>query len=74
MDDLLTDFIAETRETLQAVAGDGMQIMASAGYAAESRMNRILRDSRLYTFGEGANEMLRDQIAKDMGLLEGQAR
>lgn len=46
-------------ETLQAVAGEGMQIMASAGYAAESAMNRILRDSRLYTFGEGANEMLR---------------
>jgi alkylation response protein AidB-like acyl-CoA dehydrogenase len=55
-------------ETLQAVASDGMQIMASAGYAAESRMNRILRDSRLYTFGEGANEMLRDQMAREMGL------
>ena len=55
-------------EALQSVASDGMQIMASAGYAAESRMNRIFRDSRLYTFGEGANEMLRDQIAKSMGL------
>ena len=56
-------------ETLQSVAGDGMQILASTGYASESPMNRILRDSRLYTFGEGANEMLRDQVARDMGLL-----
>ncbi len=56
-------------ETLQAVASDGMQILASSGYAAESPMNRILRDSRLYTFGEGANEMLRDQIARAMGLV-----
>lgn len=55
-------------ETLQSVAQDGMQIMASAGYASESRMSRILRDSRLYTFGEGANEMLRDQMAREMGL------
>jgi alkylation response protein AidB-like acyl-CoA dehydrogenase len=56
-------------EALQSVAADGMQIMASAGYAAESAMNRILRDSRLYSFGEGANEMLRDQIAREMGLV-----
>ncbi len=54
-------------ETLQSVAQDGMQVMASAAYAAESRMGRILRDSRLYTFGEGANEMLRDQMAREMG-------
>ncbi len=55
-------------ETLQYVAGEGMQILASSGYADESPMNRIFRDSRLYTFGEGANEMLRDQVAREMGL------
>ncbi len=55
-------------ETLQSVSSDGMQIMGSTGYAAESPMNRIFRDSRLYTFGEGANEMLRDQVAREMGL------
>lgn len=55
-------------ETLQAVTSDGMQILASSGYAEESAMNRIFRDSRLYTFGEGANEMLRDQVAREMGL------
>ncbi len=57
-------------ETLAAVAAEGMQILASTGYASESRMNRILRDSRLYLFGEGANDMLRDQMAREMGIAE----
>lgn len=55
-------------ETLRDVADAGMQILASAGYAAESDMQRLWRDSRLYTFGEGANEVLRDSIAREMGL------
>ncbi|MBU8541062.1 acyl-CoA dehydrogenase family protein [Falsiroseomonas tokyonensis] len=55
-------------ETLRDVADAGMQIMASAGYSAESDMQRLWRDSRLYTFGEGANEVLRDTIAREMGL------
>lgn len=55
-------------ETLRDVADAGMQIMASAGYAAGSDMQRLWRDSRLYTFGEGANEVLRDSIARDLGL------
>ncbi|WP_439598660.1 acyl-CoA dehydrogenase family protein [Falsiroseomonas sp.] len=55
-------------EALRDVADAGMQIMASAGYSAESDMQRLWRDSRLYTFGEGANEVLRDSIAREMGL------
>ena len=55
-------------ETLRDVADAGMQILASAGYAAESDMQRLWRDSRLYTFGEGANEVLRDSIARELGL------
>jgi alkylation response protein AidB-like acyl-CoA dehydrogenase len=55
-------------ECLQFVADHGMQMMASAGYAAESDMNRYWRDARLLTFGEGANEMLRDLIAREMDL------
>jgi alkylation response protein AidB-like acyl-CoA dehydrogenase len=57
-------------ETLRDVTDAGMQILASAGYAAESDMQRLWRDSRLYTFGEGANDVLRDSIARDMGLGE----
>jgi len=55
-------------ETLQYVARHGMQIMASAGYAEESAMQRILRDSTLYTFGEGSNEIQRELIARELGL------
>lgn len=55
-------------ETLQYVTHHGMQMMASTAYAAESDLARHWRDARLYTFGEGTNEMLRDLIAKEMGL------
>jgi alkylation response protein AidB-like acyl-CoA dehydrogenase len=55
-------------EALQYVARQGMQIMASAGYAAESDMQRIFRDATLYTFGEGTNEIQRELIARELGL------
>lgn len=55
-------------ETLQYVTHHGMQMMASAAYAEESDLSRHWRDARLYTFGEGTNEMLRDLIAREMGL------
>lgn len=55
-------------ECLQYVTHHGMQILASAGYAAESDMQRYWRDARLYSFGEGTNEILRDLVAREMGL------
>ncbi len=55
-------------ECLQFVTHHGMQILASAGYSAESDMQRLWRDARLYTFGEGSNEIQRDIIAREMGL------
>lgn len=55
-------------ECLQYVTHHGMQIMASAGYAAESDMQRFWRDARLYTFGEGTSEVMRDLVAREMGL------
>jgi alkylation response protein AidB-like acyl-CoA dehydrogenase len=55
-------------ECLQFVTDGGMQITASAGYAAESDIGRLWRDARLYSFGEGANEILRDGVAREMGL------
>lgn len=55
-------------EALQYVTHHGMQMMASVAYVAESDMNRYWRDARLLTFGEGANEMLRDLVAREMGL------
>ena len=55
-------------ETLKSVTEDGMQIMASAGYSVDSNMQRYWRDARLYSFGEGSNEILLDLIALNMGL------
>ena len=55
-------------ETLQFVTDHGMQLMASAGYSADSDMQRYWRDARLYSFGEGANEIHRDLIARELGL------
>jgi len=58
-------------ETLKRVTEHGMQIMASAGYASESDMNRYWRDARLYSFGEGSSEILLDLISADMGVGRG---
>jgi alkylation response protein AidB-like acyl-CoA dehydrogenase len=55
-------------ECLQYVTHHGMQLLASTGYAIESDMQRLWRDSGLYTFGEGANEIQRDIIAREAGL------
>lgn len=55
-------------ETLRFVTEHGMQILASAGYAVESPMQRYWRDARLYTFGEGTSEIQREIIAKTIGL------
>lgn len=55
-------------ETLQFISEQAMQLFASQGYSIESDIQRIWRDSRLYTFGEGTNEIQRDFIARKMGL------
>jgi len=59
---------AVATDMLQFVTHHGMQLMASAGYAAESPMQRYWRDSRLYTFGEGTNEVQKELIARALGL------
>ena len=55
-------------EMLCDVSDAGMRVMASAGYAMESDMQRHWRDSRLLTFGEGANDIQLSIIAKELGL------
>lgn len=55
-------------ETFQYVTREGMQIMASSGYAMESDMQRMWRDAGLFTFGEGTSEIQRNLIAREMGL------
>jgi alkylation response protein AidB-like acyl-CoA dehydrogenase len=55
-------------EALEYVTTQGMQIQASFGYSTESDIQRHWRDARLYTFGEGTNELQRDLIAREIGL------
>ncbi len=55
-------------EALQFVTDHGMQLLGSAGYSDDSDMQRYWRDARLYSFGEGANEIHRDLIARELGL------
>tara|TARA_Y100000739_G_C20560560_1_gene442860 strand:+ start:108 stop:1253 length:1146 start_codon:yes stop_codon:yes gene_type:complete len=53
-------------ETLNFVTDAGMQILAGAGYDLDTEMQRIWKDGRLYTFGEGTNEIQRNIIAKEI--------
>jgi len=55
-------------EALQYVTQHGMQTLASAGYIAGNEMQRLWRDARLYSFGEGSNEIQRNIIARELGL------
>ena len=55
-------------EALQYVTHHGMQILASNGYHADSDMARVWRDARLYSFGEGSNEIQRGIVARALGL------
>lgn len=55
-------------EAFQYVTREGMQIMASHGYALDSDMQRMWRDAGLFTFGEGTSEIQRNLIAREMGL------
>ena len=57
-------------EMFQFVTDRGMQILASAGYACDSPMQMHWRNARLYSTGEGANEIQREIIARDMELVE----
>ncbi|MDA0262440.1 MAG: acyl-CoA dehydrogenase family protein [Proteobacteria bacterium] len=50
-----------------ACADLGMRVMAGAGYV-EGDMQRLYRDSRAHTIGGGTSDVLRNVIAKRMGL------
>jgi len=56
-------------EMFQFVTDRGMQVLASAGYASDNPMQMHWRNARLYSIGEGANEIQREIIARTMGLI-----
>jgi alkylation response protein AidB-like acyl-CoA dehydrogenase len=51
-------------EMAEKVARDAIQILGSYGYSSEYPVERIYRDARLMTIGEGTSEIQRMVIAK----------
>ena len=51
-----------------------LQFWGGAGYLWESRVSRMLRDSRLVAIGGGANEVQMAIICKELGILPGKRK
>lgn len=70
-DDALADISMAklfSSETYAKVANMGMQIFGAYGYSMEYPMQRHFRDSRSATVAAGSSQMLRNLIARSMGL------
>lgn len=53
-------------ETAEKVCRNAIQIFGGYGYSREYAVERIYRDARLMTIGEGTSEILRIVIARDL--------
>lgn len=58
-------------EMYNRIAYQGMQIHGGLGYTMETDMQLHLRDARLMTIGGGSSEIMRNIIAKELGLPQG---
>ncbi len=54
-------------ETAERVCRNAIQILGSSGYSSEFPVERMYRDARLMTIGEGTSEILRTVIARRLG-------
>ncbi|OGU12721.1 MAG: acyl-CoA dehydrogenase [Ignavibacteria bacterium GWB2_35_12] len=55
-------------ECANSICDEASRVMASYGYAMEYPMQRYLRDARFTLIGGGTNEILKINIAKELGL------
>ncbi|MBT6429285.1 MAG: acyl-CoA dehydrogenase, partial [Rhodospirillaceae bacterium] len=46
-----------------------LQFWGGQGYMAENRISRVFRDMKLVSIGGGANEVMQQIVAKEMGIL-----
>ena len=46
-----------------------LQFWGGQGFMAENRISRVFRDMKLVSIGGGANEVMLQIVAKDMGIL-----
>ena len=58
-------------EMLNRAAYTGMQVCGGIGYSMESNMQLHFRNARLGTIGAGSSEVMRNVIAKDLGIAQG---
>lgn len=57
-----------TAQLANRVADEALQIHGGAGYMAEYEVSRIFRDMRLNRVGAGTDEIMKEIIAKELGL------
>lgn len=57
-----------TTEAYSRVADEGMQILGGYSMTPDFPMERHYRDARIMRIGGGANEVMKNSIAKDLGL------
>ncbi len=58
-----------TAQMANRVADEALQIHGGAGYMDEYEVSRIWRDTRLNRVGAGTDEIMKEVIAKELGLL-----
>ncbi|MDX1587543.1 MAG: acyl-CoA dehydrogenase family protein [Oleiphilaceae bacterium] len=55
-------------EVAESVTREAVQIFGGMGYMREARVERLARDARLLAIGGGTTEIMKELIAKQMGL------
>jgi acyl-CoA dehydrogenase len=58
-------------EACNSIAFEGLQIHGGFGYTMDSDMQLIMRDARIMSIGGGASEIMRNMIARELGLPKG---
>ena len=53
-------------ETAIEVTNDALQIFGSAGYSPNRPLERMVRDARMFTIGEGTAQILRTVMASQL--------
>jgi len=53
--------------TLEAVAGEAVQIFGGAGYLRGAKVERIFRETKVLSIGGGASEIMKDLAARQLG-------
>ena len=54
--------------TMEFCAREAMQILGGAGYMRGCRVERIYREVRVMAIGGGSEEIMRDLVARQMGI------